>query len=78
MRRDLLRKYHMTPELTSLPPPFLSKKCSTDIAAVMPYVAIEDHFPDYPKIRMATFALYMGLIPGALLWGMTADVIGRR
>ncbi|GAA5967349.1 hypothetical protein JCM8115_006115 [Rhodotorula mucilaginosa] len=48
------------------------------IAIVMPYVAIEDHFPDYPMIRMATFALYMGLIPGALLWGMTADVIGRR
>ncbi|BGP53707.1 hypothetical protein JCM8202v2_001277 [Rhodotorula sphaerocarpa] len=44
----------------------------------MPYVAIEDHFPNYPGIRMATFALYMGLIPGALLWGMTADVIGRR
>ncbi|GAA5978630.1 hypothetical protein JCM10908_004429 [Rhodotorula pacifica] len=48
------------------------------IAIIMPYVAIEDHFPNYPKIRMATFALYMGLIPGALLWGMTADVIGRR
>jgi hypothetical protein len=71
----------------------------------MPYVAIEDNFPGYPKIRMATFAmceslhsgvgcrrsgavcsrslfistrLDMGLVPGALFWGMTADVIGRR
>lgn len=69
----------------------------------MPYVAIEDNFPGYPKIRMATFAMCespppdhdlgclfahvlllfrlgsdMGLVPGALFWGMTADVIGRR
>ncbi|GAA5883780.1 hypothetical protein JCM3774_005672 [Rhodotorula dairenensis] len=48
------------------------------IAIIMPYVAIEDHFPGYPKIRMATFAMYMGLVPGALFWGMTADIIGRR
>ncbi|TKA56132.1 hypothetical protein B0A53_01422 [Rhodotorula sp. CCFEE 5036] len=48
------------------------------IAIIMPYVAIEDNFPGYPKIRMATFAMYMGLVPGALFWGMTADVIGRR
>ncbi|BGP53705.1 hypothetical protein JCM8202_003636 [Rhodotorula sphaerocarpa] len=48
------------------------------IAIIMPYIAVEDGFPDYPKIRMALFAMYCGLFPGALLWGMTADVIGRR
>jgi len=48
------------------------------IAIVMPAIANEQGFRPYPGIRMATFALYMGLIPGAFWWGMTADVWGRR
>ncbi|KAF7313912.1 MFS domain-containing protein [Mycena chlorophos] len=35
--------------------------------------------PNYSSnIRMATFALYVGLIVGATFWGMTCDIIGRR
>ncbi|KPV73157.1 uncharacterized protein RHOBADRAFT_46262 [Rhodotorula graminis WP1] len=48
------------------------------IAIVMPAIAAEEGFRPYPGIRMATFALYTGLIPGAFFWGMTADVWGRR
>jgi MFS family permease len=30
------------------------------------------------SVAFTTFALYMGLIVGASLWGLLADVIGRR
>ncbi|KAK7052097.1 MFS domain-containing protein [Favolaschia claudopus] len=49
------------------------------IAILMPAIANQHNFPDYSSnIRMATFALYTGLIAGATFWGMTCDVIGRR
>ncbi|KAJ7573421.1 MFS general substrate transporter, partial [Mycena floridula] len=49
------------------------------IAIVMPAIANQHNFPNYAgNIRMATFALYVGLIIGAAFWGMTCDVIGRR
>ncbi|KAJ7444567.1 MFS general substrate transporter [Mycena galericulata] len=49
------------------------------IAIVMPAIANQYNFPNYSSnIRMATFALYCGLIVGATFWGMTCDVIGRR
>ncbi|KAJ6482530.1 MFS general substrate transporter [Mycena sanguinolenta] len=49
------------------------------IAILMPAIANQHNFPDYSSnIRMATFALYCGLIAGATFWGMTCDVIGRR
>ncbi|KAJ7220711.1 MFS general substrate transporter [Mycena pura] len=49
------------------------------IAIVMPAIANQHNFPNYSSnIRMATFALYCGLIVGATFWGMTCDVIGRR
>ncbi|KAF7369223.1 MFS domain-containing protein [Mycena venus] len=49
------------------------------IAILMPAIANQHNFPDYSSnIRMATFALYCGLIVGATFWGMTCDVIGRR
>ncbi|KAJ7621376.1 MFS general substrate transporter [Roridomyces roridus] len=49
------------------------------IAIVMPAIANQHNFPDYSSnIRMATFALYVGLIIGSTFWGMSADVIGRR
>jgi hypothetical protein len=44
------------------------------IAIVMPAVANE--WVGYPHVRMATFALYAGLIVGATFWGMSCDVIG--
>ncbi|ORX38077.1 MFS general substrate transporter [Kockovaella imperatae] len=46
------------------------------IAIVMPAVANE--WVGYPHIRLATLALYVGLIFGATFWGMSCDVIGRR
>ncbi|KAM0746089.1 MFS general substrate transporter [Meredithblackwellia eburnea MCA 4105] len=48
------------------------------VAILMPAVANQDGFPRYPGIRMLTCALYSGLILGALFWGFSADVIGRR
>ncbi|KAJ7267209.1 major facilitator superfamily domain-containing protein [Mycena rebaudengoi] len=49
------------------------------IAILMPAIADQHNFPNYSgNIRMATFALYCGLIVGATFWGMTCDVIGRR
>ncbi|KAJ7097589.1 MFS general substrate transporter [Mycena epipterygia] len=49
------------------------------IAILMPAIANQHNFPNYSSnIRMATFALYCGLIVGAAFWGMTCDVIGRR
>ncbi|KAJ6598207.1 MFS general substrate transporter [Mycena vulgaris] len=49
------------------------------IAILMPAIANQHNFPNYSSnIRMATFALYCGLIVGATFWGMTCDVIGRR
>ncbi|KAJ6618206.1 major facilitator superfamily domain-containing protein [Mycena sp. CBHHK59/15] len=49
------------------------------IAILMPAIANQYNFPNYSSnIRMATFALYCGLIVGATFWGMTCDVIGRR
>ncbi|KAJ7176818.1 MFS general substrate transporter [Mycena filopes] len=49
------------------------------IAILMPAIADQHNFPNYSSnIRMATFALYCGLIVGASFWGMTCDVIGRR
>ncbi|KAJ7100792.1 MFS general substrate transporter [Mycena belliarum] len=49
------------------------------IAILMPAIANQHNFPNYlSNIRMATFALYVGLILGASFWGMTCDVIGRR
>ncbi|GAA5913564.1 hypothetical protein JCM5296_001425 [Sporobolomyces johnsonii] len=48
------------------------------VAIAMPYIALEDGFRPYPGIRMATFALYCGLVPGAFFWGMSADIVGRR
>ncbi|KAJ7489155.1 MFS general substrate transporter [Mycena latifolia] len=49
------------------------------IAILMPAIANQVNFPNYSSnIRMATFALYCGLIVGATFWGMTCDVIGRR
>ncbi|CAK5284790.1 unnamed protein product [Mycena citricolor] len=49
------------------------------IAILMPAIANQHNFPNYSSnIRMATFALYVGLIVGAIFWGMTCDVIGRR
>lgn len=44
------------------------------IAIVMPAVANE--WIGYPHVRMATLALYAGLIVGAFFWGMSADVVG--
>ncbi|KAJ7162084.1 major facilitator superfamily domain-containing protein [Mycena filopes] len=49
------------------------------IAILMPAIANQYNFPDFSSnIRMATFALYCGLILGATFWGITCDVIGRR
>ncbi|KAJ7621375.1 major facilitator superfamily domain-containing protein [Roridomyces roridus] len=49
------------------------------IAILMPAIANQHNFPDYnSNIRMATFALYCGLIVGASFWGASCDVIGRR
>ncbi|KAM0789193.1 hypothetical protein ACM66B_000038 [Microbotryomycetes sp. NB124-2] len=48
------------------------------IAIIMPQVAVETGWVDYPHVRMATFALYCGLIVGATFFGMSADVWGRR
>ncbi|KAL1407745.1 hypothetical protein Q8F55_007179 [Vanrija albida] len=46
------------------------------VAIVMPAVANE--FKPYPHVRLATLALYAGLIFGAAFWGCSADIIGRR
>ncbi|KAF8311953.1 MFS general substrate transporter [Clavulina sp. PMI_390] len=46
------------------------------IAIIMPAVANE--WIGYPHVRMATLALYAGLIVGAVFWGTTCDVWGRR
>ncbi|KAK4051428.1 hypothetical protein OIV83_002912 [Microbotryomycetes sp. JL201] len=48
------------------------------IAIIMPQVAVETGWVDYPNVRMATFALYCGLIVGATFFGMSADIVGRR
>lgn len=47
----------------------------------MPAIANQDGWPSYAgrgEVRLATLALYVGLIVGAMFWGMTCDVIGRR
>lgn len=44
----------------------------------MPAVANETGWRPYPHVRMATFALYCGLIVGSTFWGVSADLIGRR
>lgn len=62
----------------SFPSQFADNIWLQAIAIVMPAIAAEEGFRPYPGIRMATFALYTGLIPGAFFWGMTADVWGRR
>ena len=46
------------------------------ISIVMP--AVGNEYRGYPTVRMATFALYCGLIFGATFWGMSCDIIGRR
>jgi hypothetical protein len=38
--------------------------------------AVANEWVGYPHVRMATFALYAGLIVGATFWGMSCDVIG--
>ncbi|KAM0746088.1 MFS general substrate transporter [Meredithblackwellia eburnea MCA 4105] len=48
------------------------------ISILMPYVSNQDGFPLYPRVRLATLALYAGLIAGAAFWGMTCDIVGRR
>ncbi|KAL8278210.1 hypothetical protein RQP46_009383 [Phenoliferia psychrophenolica] len=52
------------------------------IAILMPAIANQDGWPKYSgpngTVRLATLALYAGLIVGAMFWGMTCDVIGRR
>lgn len=40
--------------------------------------AVANEWIGYPHVRMATLALYAGLIVGATFWGMSADVVGRR
>lgn len=44
----------------------------------MPAVANETGWRVYPEVRLATLALYAGLVVGAAFWGMTCDVVGRR
>lgn len=44
----------------------------------MPSVANELGWRGYPEVRLATLALYAGLVVGAAFWGMTCDVVGRR
>ncbi|TXT09236.1 hypothetical protein VHUM_02710 [Vanrija humicola] len=46
------------------------------IAIIMPAVANE--WRGYPEVRLATLALYVGLIIGATFWGCSCDIIGRR
>ncbi|CAO1625567.1 unnamed protein product [Sympodiomycopsis kandeliae] len=46
------------------------------VAIVLPEVGQE--YPDASRTAWMTFALYMGLILGAALWGILADIIGRR
>ncbi|EST05192.1 Major facilitator superfamily [Kalmanozyma brasiliensis GHG001] len=46
------------------------------VAIILPQVSRE--FNIESNIRWMTFSLYMGLILGAALWGIMADVIGRR
>lgn len=48
------------------------------IAIVMPSLTYQDGWPKYPDIRLATLALYAGLIVGAAFWGISSDIIGRR
>ena len=38
--------------------------------------AVANEWIGYPYVRMATLALYAGLIVGATFWGMSCDVIG--
>lgn len=46
------------------------------VAIILPQVSRE--FNIQSNIRWVTFALYCGLICGAAIWGVLADVIGRR
>ncbi|KIS68915.1 uncharacterized protein UMAG_02900 [Mycosarcoma maydis] len=46
------------------------------VAIILPQVSRE--FNIQSNIRWMTFALYCGLICGAAIWGVLADVIGRR
>lgn len=46
------------------------------VAIILPQV--EREFNIKSDVRWMTFALYMGLICGAAIWGILADVIGRR
>lgn len=68
---------------SSRPTPLTTPPRSTDIwlqgiAIIMPAVANEPGWRPYPHVRMATFALYCGLIVGSTFWGVSADLIGRR
>ncbi|KAH8919089.1 MFS general substrate transporter [Atractiella rhizophila] len=46
------------------------------IAIIMP--AVSNELKPYPEVRLATLALYAGLIVGATFWGCSCDIIGRR
>ncbi|PWN26041.1 MFS general substrate transporter [Jaminaea rosea] len=46
------------------------------VAIILPQVGNE--FFDAQHTPWMTFSLYMGLITGAALWGIVADIIGRR
>ena len=46
------------------------------VAIILPQV--EREFDIKSNVRWMTFALYCGLICGAAIWGILADVIGRR
>jgi hypothetical protein len=38
--------------------------------------AVANEWRGYPDVRLATLALYAGLIVGATFWGCSCDVIG--
>lgn len=38
--------------------------------------AVANEWRGYPTVRLATLALYVGLIIGATFWGCSCDIIG--
>jgi hypothetical protein len=38
--------------------------------------AVANEWIGYPNVRLATLALYAGLIVGSIFWGASCDIVG--